>query len=39
LPPLLFGHYTRQRLVALADEVPAFGAALRAAASGRVRKD
>ena len=32
-------HFTSERLEELADEVPAFGAALRAAAAGRVSGD
>jgi CRP/FNR family cyclic AMP-dependent transcriptional regulator len=35
LTPLRVVHFTSQRLEELADEVPAFGAALRAAAAGR----
>lgn len=35
LTPLRVVHFTSERLEELADEVPAFGAALRAAAAGR----
>ncbi|QSR28994.1 cyclic nucleotide-binding protein [Nocardioides sp. S5] len=35
LTPLRVVHFTSERLEQLADEVPAFGAALRAAAAGR----
>ena len=35
LTPLRVVHFTSERLSALADEVPAFGEALRAAAAGR----
>jgi CRP-like cAMP-binding protein len=38
LTPLKVVHFTSERIEALADEVPAFGAALRAAAAGRVQK-
>ena len=37
LTPLKVVHFTSERLEELADEVPAFGAALRAAAAGRVQ--
>ncbi len=36
LTPLRVVHFTSERLSALAEEVPAFGAALRAAAAGRI---
>ena len=36
LTPLRVVHFTSERLAELVDEVPAFGAALRAAAAGRV---
>jgi CRP/FNR family transcriptional regulator, cyclic AMP receptor protein len=36
LTPLRVVHFTAERIEELADEVPAFGAALRAAAAGRV---
>ncbi|SEB95238.1 Cyclic nucleotide-binding domain-containing protein [Nocardioides exalbidus] len=36
LTPLRVVHFTSERLEQLADEVPAFGAALREAAAGRV---
>ena len=36
LTPLKVVHFTSDRIEALADQVPAFGAALRAAAAGRV---
>ncbi|MBS2940104.1 cyclic nucleotide-binding domain-containing protein [Nocardioides sp. J2M5] len=35
LTPLRVVHFTSDRITALAEEVPAFGAALRAAAAGR----
>jgi CRP-like cAMP-binding protein len=35
--PLKVVHFTSERIEALADEVPAFGAALRAAAAGRIQ--
>jgi CRP/FNR family cyclic AMP-dependent transcriptional regulator len=31
-------HFTSEKLEELADEIPAFGAALRAAAAGRVER-
>lgn len=37
LTPLKVVHFTSDQLEALADQVPAFGAALRAAAAGRVQ--
>src|SRR5918994_1182972 len=36
LTPLRVVHFTSERIEELADQVPAFGAALRAAAAGRV---
>ena len=36
LTPLKVVHFTSERIEELADQVPAFGAALRAAAAGRV---
>ena len=38
LTPLKVVHFTSERIEALADEVPAFGAALRAAAAGRTSR-
>src|SRR5919112_5764296 len=39
LTPLKVVHFTSERIEELADEIPAFGAALRAAAAGRVAGD
>jgi CRP/FNR family cyclic AMP-dependent transcriptional regulator len=39
LTPLRVVHFTSERLEQLADEVPAFGTALRTAAAGRVNGD
>jgi CRP/FNR family transcriptional regulator, cyclic AMP receptor protein len=39
LTPLRVVHFTSEKIEQLADEVPAFGAALRAAAAGRVTGD
>ena len=39
LTPLQVVHFTSERLSRLADEVPAFGDALRAAAAGRIQGD
>ena len=39
LTPLKVVHFTSERIEELADEIPAFGAALRAAAAGRAAGD
>ena len=39
LTPLRVVHFTSQKIEQLAEQVPAFGAALRAAAAGRVTGD
>ena len=38
LTPLEVVHFTSERIEELADQIPAFGAALRAAASGRLER-
>jgi CRP/FNR family cyclic AMP-dependent transcriptional regulator len=38
LTPLSVVHFTSEKLEELADEIPSFGAALRAAAAGRVER-